>query len=178
MNQRNVLHTMGFDAFGLPAEQYAVQTGTHPRVSTEANIATYRRQLDRLGLGHDERRSVATTDVEYYRWTQWIFLQIYNAWFDPELGRARRISELEAEFASGARAIPAGQEWASLSAAARGALLDSYRLVYQSESVVNWCPGLGTVLANEEVTADGRSDRRNIPVFRKQLRQRMIRITA
>ncbi|MGW4329114.1 leucine--tRNA ligase [Nocardia sp. NPDC004573] len=178
MHGRNVLHALGYDAFGLPAEQYAVQTGAHPRDTTESNIATMQRQLDRLGLGHDRRRSFATTDPEYYRWTQWIFLRIYNAWFDTELNRARPIAELAAEFASGARAVPDGRSWDTMSAAERGALLDSHRLVYQTESVVNWCPGLGTVLANEEVTADGRSERGNFPVFRKRLRQWMMRITA
>ncbi|WP_330233612.1 leucine--tRNA ligase [Nocardia sp. NBC_00508] len=178
MHGRNVLHALGYDAFGLPAEQYAVQTGAHPRVTTEANIATMQRQLDRLGLGHDRRRSFATTDPEYYRWTQWIFLRIYNAWYDTELNRARPIAELEAEFASGARVVPDGKSWTAMSPADRGALLDSYRLVYQTDSVVNWCPGLGTVLANEEVTADGRSERGNFPVFRKRLRQWMMRITA
>lgn len=174
----NVLHTLGYDAFGLPAEQYAVQTGTHPRTTTESNIANMQRQLRRLGLGHDERRSFATTDVDFYHWTQWIFLQIYGAWFDPELKKARRISELEAEFAAGTRPTPDGRAWDELSVAKRGSLVDSYRLVYQSDSVVNWCPGLGTVLANEEVTGDGRSERGNFPVFRKRLGQWMMRITA
>ncbi|MEV0682601.1 leucine--tRNA ligase [Nocardia sp. NPDC050378] len=177
MRGRNVLHALGYDAFGLPAEQYAVQTGAHPRVTTESNIATMQRQLDRLGLGHDPRRSFATTDPEYYRWTQWIFLRIYNAWYDQEAGRARPIAELEEQFASGARPVPEG-DWASLSATERAALLDSYRLVYQSDSIVNWCPGLGTVLSNEEVTADGRSERGNFPVFRKRMWQWMMRITA
>ncbi|MCA2209699.1 leucine--tRNA ligase [Nocardia sp. NEAU-G4] len=177
MRGRNVLHALGYDAFGLPAEQYAVQTGAHPRVTTESNIATMQRQLDRLGLGHDPRRSFATTDPEYYRWTQWIFLRIYNAWYDQEAGRARPIAELEEQFASGARPVAEG-DWASLSATERAALLDSYRLVYQSDSIVNWCPGLGTVLSNEEVTADGRSERGNFPVFRKRMWQWMMRITA
>ncbi|MGW5727280.1 leucine--tRNA ligase [Nocardia beijingensis] len=178
MHGRNVLHALGYDAFGLPAEQYAVQTGAHPRDTTESNIATMQRQLDRLGLGHDRRRSFSTTDPEYYRWTQWIFLRIYNAWYDTELNRARPIAELEAEFASGVRAVPDGKSWDAMQAAERAALLDSYRLVYQTDSMVNWCPGLGTVLANEEVTADGRSERGNFPVFRKRLRQWMMRITA
>ncbi|MEV0760104.1 leucine--tRNA ligase [Nocardia sp. NPDC050435] len=178
MQGRNVLHALGYDAFGLPAEQYAVQTGAHPRDTTMSNIATMQRQLDRLGLGHDRRRSFATTDPEYYRWTQWIFLRIYNAWYDQEAGRARPIAELEAQFASGARPAPEGQEWATLTPAERAALIDSYRLVYQTDSVVNWCPGLGTVLSNEEVTADGRSERGNFPVFRKRLWQWMMRITA
>lgn len=175
---KNVLHTMGFDSFGLPAEQYAVQTGTHPRTTTEANVSRYLGQIRRLGLGHDERRRVATTDVSFYRWTQWIFLQIYNAWYDEDAGRARRVDELVAEFDSGARSLDDGRVWAELSTAERAAVVDSYRLVYLSDSLVNWCPGLGTVLANEEVTADGRSDRGNFPVFRKHLRQWMMRITA
>ncbi|MCP9274931.1 leucine--tRNA ligase [Mycolicibacterium arenosum] len=178
MTGRNVLHALGFDAFGLPAEQYAVQTGTHPRTRTEANIVNFRRQLGRLGLGHDSRRSFATTDVDFYKWTQWIFLQIYNAWFDPELNRARRIDELIDEFSSGARTPADGSVWAELSAGQRADLIDGYRLVYRSDSMVNWCPGLGTVLANEEVTSEGRSDRGNFPVFRKRLRQWMMRITA
>ncbi len=167
----NVLHALGFDAFGLPAEQYAVQTGTHPRVTTEANIANMQRQLGRLGLGHDDRRSFATTDPDYYRWTQWIFLQIYNSWYDERAGRARPISEL-------VRELSADPAWAGLSAAEQRARIDSERLVYLSDSMVNWCPGLGTVLANEEVTPDGRSERGNFPVFRKRLRQWMMRITA
>jgi leucyl-tRNA synthetase len=178
MTGRNVLHALGFDAFGLPAEQYAVQTGTHPRTRTEANIVNFRRQLGRLGLAHDARRSFSTTDVDFYKWTQWIFLQIFNAWFDPELKRARRIDELIAEFDSGARTPADGQVWAELDTAGRADVVDGYRLVYRSDSMVNWCPGLGTVLANEEVTADGRSDRGNFPVFRKRLRQWMMRITA
>ncbi|MEU3009373.1 leucine--tRNA ligase [Nocardia asteroides] len=178
MHGRNVLHALGYDAFGLPAEQYAVQTGAHPRVTTESNIATMQRQLDRLGLGHDPRRSFATTDPEYYRWTQWIFLRIYNAWYDQEAGRARPIAELEEQFATGARPVPDGGDWNALSVTERGALIDSYRLVYQSDSIVNWCPGLGTVLSNEEVTADGRSERGNFPVFRKRMWQWMMRITA
>ncbi|MEV6556707.1 leucine--tRNA ligase [Nocardia sp. NPDC051756] len=178
MHGRNVLHALGYDAFGLPAEQYAVQTGAHPRDTTESNMATMQRQLDRLGLGHDRRRSFATTDPEYYRWTQWIFLRIYNAWYDQELNRARPIGELEDQFATGARPAPDGKDWATLSAAERAAVLDSYRLVYQTDSMVNWCPGLGTVLSNEEVTAEGRSERGNFPVFRKRLWQWMMRITA
>ena len=178
MSGRNVLHALGFDAFGLPAEQYAVQTGTHPRARTEANVVNFRRQLGRLGLGHDTRRSFSTTDVEFYKWTQWIFLQIYNAWFDTAANEARPIAELTAEFESGARRLEDGRDWATLSAAERADLIDSRRLVYRADSMVNWCPGLGTVLANEEVTADGRSDRGNFPVFRKRLRQWMMRITA
>ena len=115
MTGHNVLHAMGFDAFGLPAEQYAVQTGTHPRTTTEANVARYKAQLRRLGLAHDERRSVATTDVDFYRWTQWIFLKIYGSFYDEQQGRARPIEELEAEFAAGARSTPDGRPWVELS---------------------------------------------------------------
>jgi leucyl-tRNA synthetase len=178
MQGRNVLHALGFDSFGLPAEQYAVQTGTHPRIRTEANIVNFKRQLGRLGLGHDARRSFSTTDVDFYKWTQWIFLQIFNAWFDPAVNRARRIDELITEFDSGTRTLEDGRDWSGLSAAERADVIDGYRLVYRADSMVNWCPGLGTVLANEEVTSDGRSDRGNFPVFRKRLRQWMMRITA
>lgn len=178
MTGRNVLHALGFDAFGLPAEQYAIQTGTHPRIRTEVNIVNFRRQLGRLGLGHDSRRSFSTTDVDYYKWTQWIFLQIYNAWFDPVANKARPIAELIGQFRAGTREVDDGRSFAELSAGERADVIDSYRLVYRSDSMVNWCPGLGTVLANEEVTADGRSERGNFPVFRKRLRQWMMRITA
>lgn len=178
MTGRNVLHTMGFDAFGLPAEQYAVQTGTHPRSTTESNIQRYLEQIRQLGLGHDERRRIATTDIEFYKWTQWIFLQIYGAYYDTEQQRARPIAELEAAFDSGARALDDGREWSALTGAEREEVLDAHRLVYRSDSLVNWCPGLGTVLANEEVTADGLSERGNFPVFRKKLSQWMMRITA
>jgi leucyl-tRNA synthetase len=175
---RNVLHALGYDAFGLPAEQYAVQTGTHPRTTTEANIATMRRQLRRLGLGHDDRRSIVTTDPEYYRWTQWIFLQIYHSFYDKEQDRARPIADLEAEFESGKRETPDGRAWSGLSPVERDRVLDEYRLAYMSDAPVNWCPGLGTVLSNEEVTAEGRSERGNFPVFRTNLSQWMMRITA
>ncbi len=178
MAGRNVLHTMGFDAFGLPAEQFAVQTGQHPRLTTEANVQRYRAQLRRLGLGHDDRRSVATTDVEYYRWTQWIFLQIFNSWYDPEQRRARPIEDLVAELASGARPTPDGRPWNDLSDADQRQLVNNHRLAYMSEAPVNWCPGLGTVLANEEVTPEGRSDRGNFPVFKRSMKQWMMRITA
>ncbi|MHB1063652.1 MAG: leucine--tRNA ligase [Georgenia sp.] len=185
MKGKNVLHALGYDAFGLPAEQYAVQTGQHPRVTTEENIANMRTQLRRLGLGHDDRRTFATTDPEFMRWTQWIFLQIFNSFYDADAargaggrGRARPIAELEAELASGARPTPDGRPWADLGPAERRRILDDHRLAYISESPVNWCPGLGTVLANEEVTAEGRSERGNFPVFRRNLRQWMLRITA
>ena len=174
---KNVLHTLGYDAFGLPAEQYAIQTGTHPRTTTEANIANMRRQLAMLGLGHDPRRSVATTDPEFYRWTQWIFLQIYNAWFDEEQQKARPIEDLVRDLMSGARQTKDGRNFRDLTTEEKHKAIDEFRLVYLSDSMVNWCPGLGTVLANEEVTAEGRSERGNYPVFRKRLRQWMMRIT-
>ena len=177
MNDRNVLYTMGFDAFGLPAEQYAVQTGQHPAITTDQNIANIRRQLRRLGLSHDLRRSISTTDPGYYRWTQWIFREIFNAWFDPELKKARRIDELVAELDAGTRQAVTG-DWAAMDPAARRRELDQWRLAYVSDAPVNWCPGLGTVVANEEVTADGRSDRGNFPVFKRNMRQWMMRITA
>ncbi|MEU0160369.1 leucine--tRNA ligase [Streptomyces sp. NPDC006261] len=178
MTGHNVLHTLGFDAFGLPAEQYAVQTGTHPRASTEANMENMKVQLRRLGLGHDNRRSFATIESEYYKWTQWIFLQIFNSWYDAEADRARPITELVEQFENGTRAAPDGREWNALSAAERADLLGRYRLAYASDAPVNWSPGLGTVLANEEVTADGRSERGNFPVFKAKLRQWNMRITA
>ncbi|NUP32852.1 MAG: leucine--tRNA ligase [Streptomycetaceae bacterium] len=178
----NVLHTLGYDAFGLPAEQYAVQTGTHPRITTEANIATMRRQLRRLGLGHDPRRSISTIDPKYYRWTQWIFLQLRNSWYDTEAdggkGRARPIADLVEQFEKGTRAVPGGGVWADLPRAEQAKVIDGFRLAYLSEAPVNWCPGLGTVLANEEVTAEGRSERGNFPVFKRNLKQWMMRITA
>ena len=182
----NVLHTMGFDAFGLPSEEHARQTGQHPRTNTEANIANMSRQLDRLGLGHDKRRAVATTDSSYYHWTQWIFLQIFNSWFDPERNRARPVAELIAELDAGTRTLDSGDEagptppsaWNALDDTAKRRVIDGYRLAYMAEVPVNWCPALGTVLANEEVTAEGRSERGNHAVFRRPLKQWMMRITA
>ncbi len=178
MTGHNVLHTLGFDAFGLPAEQHAVSTGEHPRITTEAAIGNMKSQLRRLGLGHDKRRSFATIDPDYYKWTQWIFLQIFNSWYDTEAGRARPVAELVAQFESGERALPGGRIWSELTHTERADVLSEYRLAYASEAPVNWCPGLGTVLANEEVTADGRSERGNFPVFKAKLRQWNMRITA
>ena len=174
----NVLHALGYDSFGLPAEQHAIATGIHPRVNTETNIANMRRQLRRLGLGHDPRRSVSTTDENYYRWTQWVFLQIFNSWFDKELGKARPISELEDLYATGKRTVDDGRSWSELSRNEQRKVVDAQRLVYLTEAPVNWCPGLGTILANEEVTADGRSDIGNFPVFKRNMRQWMMNITA
>ncbi len=178
MTGHNVLHTIGFDAFGLPAEEHARQTGEHPRTNTEHNIAVMKRQMARLGLGHDRRRAVATTDEPYYRWTQWIFLQIFESWFDPAQNKARPIAELIAELDSGARSLEDGRDWAALSPVERRRALGDYRLAYLAEAPVNWCPALGTVLANEEVTSEGRSERGNHPVFQRPLEQWMMRITA
>lgn len=175
---KNVLHTLGYDAFGLPAEQYAIQTGTHPRTTTEANIDNMRRQLGMLGLGHDPRRSVESTDPEFFKWTQWIFLQIYNSWFDEEQQKARPIAELIKELEANKRTTKDGRYYEDLTEEEKAAAIDEFRLVYLSNSTVNWCPGLGTVLANEEVTAEGKSERGNFPVFRKNLSQWMMRITA
>ncbi|GLZ75385.1 leucine--tRNA ligase [Actinorhabdospora filicis] len=174
----NVLHPMAFDAFGLPTEQYAVQTGRHPADITAENVARYRAQLKRLGMGYDTKRSFATTDPRYYKWTQWIFLQIFNSWYDEATDKARPVAELIAEFDSGERAVPGGREWASLTAAERRVVVDGFRLAYVDEAPVNWCPGLGTVLSNEEVTSEGRSERGNFPVFTRSLRQWKMRITA
>ncbi len=166
MQGKSVLHPMGFDAFGLPAEEHAIKTGEHPRKQTEKNIATFRRQLKSLGFSYDWSRELATTDVEYVRWTQWIFLQIYDTWFDAEQQRGRPIAELP---------IPA--EICEQGADAIRAFQDEHRLAYQSEAPVNWCPALGTVLANEEVI-DGKSEVGGHPVERRPLRQWMLRITA
>jgi leucyl-tRNA synthetase len=149
----NVLHPMGWDAFGLPAEQYALKTGQHPRVTTEQNVARFRAQLQRIGFGYDWAREVNTTDPSYYRWTQWIFLQLYNAWFNPATQRAEPVATYPGED------------------------VDSVRLAYVSEAPVNWCPALGTVLANEEVI-DGKSEVGGHPVERRPMKQWMLRITA
>ncbi|WP_051515412.1 leucine--tRNA ligase [Candidatus Blastococcus massiliensis] len=183
MDGDNVLHPMGYDAFGLPAEQYAVQTGQHPRVTTEANIAAISAQLRRLGVDHDQRRTFATIDPGYYKWTQWIFLQIFGSWFDEDANKARPIEELVAELDAGTRepaagTNPSGRPWAELDEREKKTVVDAHRLAYLNEAPVNWCPGLGTVLSNEEVTADGRSERGNFPVFRRPLKQWMMRITA
>jgi leucyl-tRNA synthetase len=183
MSGANVLHTMGFDAFGLPAEQYAVQTGQHPATTTYGNIEIFRAQLKRLGLGHDTRRSFATTDPEYYKWTQWIFLKIFNSFYDTQVDRARPIEDLISELDDGTRVPAEGTNpfdcaWSELDPLQKRQVVDNHRLAYRSESLVNWAPGLGTVLANEEVTSDGRSERGNFPVFRRPLPQWNMRITA
>src|SRR5258706_7073395 len=152
--------------------------GQHPRVTTETNIAVMRAQLRRLGLGHDARREFATSDPLYYRWTQWIFGRIFDSWFDERTGQARPVAELIAEFESGLRVTPDGKGWRDLSPAQQRGIVDSRRLAYLSDEPMNWCPALGTVLANEEVTGDGRSDVGNHPVYRRRMRQWMLRITA
>ncbi len=166
MQGKTVLHPMGYDAFGLPAEEYAIRTNTPPRQSTEANIANFTRQLKMLGFSYDWDRCLATTDVEYFRWTQWIFLTLFDTWYDAELGKGRPISEL-----------PIPNEIAAQGTDAIDRYRDRQRLAYQDDALVNWCPALGTVLANEEVI-DGRSERGDHPVQRIPLRQWMLRITA
>ncbi|MEU5152793.1 leucine--tRNA ligase [Glycomyces sp. NPDC021274] len=174
----NVLHPLGYDAFGLPTEQYAIATGRQPAEITAENIDRYREQLRILGMGYDKRREFATTDPDYFKWTQWIFLQIFNSWYDTEADRARPIDELVAAFESGERETPDGRPWAELGAVERRRVIDGHRLAYVTEAPVNWCPGLGTVLSNEEVTSEGRSERGNFPVYTRTLKQWMMRITA
>ncbi len=166
MQGKSVLHPMGFDAFGLPAEEHAIRTNTPPRVSTERNIANFCRQLKMLGFSYDWQRQLATTDVAYFRWTQWIFLVLFDTWYDAQAGRGRPIAEL-----------PIPPEVAQQGLAAVRLFQDEHRLAYQGEALVNWCPALGTVLANEEVV-DGKSERGGHLVERRPLRQWMLRITA
>ena len=176
----NVLHPMGWDAFGLPAEQYAVQTGVHPAVTTQKAIDNFRRQLKRFGFCYDWSREFATIDPYYYRWTQWIWLQAYNAWFDPSKNQARPISELLAQLESNdaiVRIDDVEVRWSKCTALQRQQHLDGHRLAYIGVQSVNWCPKLGTVLANEEII-DGRSERGGFPVLRMPLKQWMFRITA
>ena len=180
MSGFNVLHPMGFDAFGLPAEQYAVQTGVHPRDTTVKAINTFRRQLKGFGFSYDWSRELSTTDEDYYRWTQWIWLRAYESYFDPASRKAAPIShllaQLEAEVVRPLDADGQTMDWSAMDEAERCAYLDTRRLAYLGEQTVNWCPRLGTVLANEEVI-DGRSERGGFPVLRKPLRQWMFRIT-
>ena len=178
MTGRHVLHAFGYDAFGLPAEQFAIETGQHPGITTAANIAVMRRQLRRLGLGHDPRRELSTADPRYYRWTQWIFTRIFGSWYDERAGRARPVADLVAEYEAGLRPTPDGRPWPAVPRTEQRRLVNSRRLAYLSREPVNWCPDLGTVLANEEVTAQGRSDVGNYPVYRRPMRQWMLRITA
>jgi leucyl-tRNA synthetase len=184
----NVLHPMGYDSFGLPAEQYAIQTGQHPAVTTEANIATYRRQLDQIGFSFDWSREVRTSEAGYYKWTQWIFMQLFNSWYNKDLDKAVAIADLVAHFESnGSTGINAvcdeeilsftAEEWKAFTEQEQQAELLKYRLTYLRESTVNWCAALGTVLANDEVK-DGFSERGGYPVEQKKMMQWSMRITA
>ncbi len=183
----NVLHPMGYDAFGLPAEQYAIQTGQHPAVTTEKNIARYREQLDKIGFSFDWEREVRTSDPAYYHWTQWAFLEMFNHWYDRSREQARPITELTAHFeVSGSEGICAAQtqelhftaeEWLSKSDEEHEQVLQNYRLAFRADTMVNWCPKLGTVLANDEVK-DGLSVRGGYPVEQKRMKQWLLRVTA
>ena len=183
----NVLHPMGYDAFGLPAEQYAIQTGQHPAVTTEKNIARYRQQMDRIGFSYDWDREVRTCDPEYYKWTQWAFLQMFASWYDNAQQKARPISELEEIFAKeGNASVDAAcgevetftaEQWNAYDDARKAAVLMQYRIAYQGETAVNWCPALGTVLANDEVK-EGYSVRGGHPVEQKKMTQWQLRVSA
>ena len=187
MNGFNVLHPMGYDAFGLPAEQYAIQTGVHPAISTAENIARYREQLDNLGFSFDWSREVQTSDPQYYKWTQWIFLQLFNHWYDEAENKAKPIEELVAIFtkegngkvaaANSQEAVFTASEWQSMSKKEQADVLMNYRLAFRTVTYVNWCEELGTVLANDEVK-DGLSERGGHPVERKAMLQWSLRITA
>ena len=183
----NVLHPMGYDAFGLPAEQYAIQTGQHPAVTTEKNIARYREQMDRIGFSYDWSREIRTCDPEYYKWTQWAFIQMFESWYDNVQQKARPIAELEAAFAEGGSAAVdaacgdakefTAQQWNEFSAKEKSDVLMQYRIAYQGETAVNWCPALGTVLANDEVK-EGYSVRGGHPVEQKNMTQWQLRVSA
>lgn len=184
----NVLHPMGFDAFGLPAEQYAIQTGQHPAITTKQNIERYKEQLENIGFAFDWDKEVQTCDPKYYRWTQWIFMQIFNSWYDYDAAKARTINELTSIFSTSGNASvnaacdddsPAftASEWNSWTEEEQQRMLLKYRLTYLSETAVNWCPELGTVLSNDEVK-DGFSERGGYPVIRKKMKQWSMRITA
>ena len=183
----NVLHPMGYDAFGLPAEQYAIQTGQHPAVTTEKNIARYREQMDRIGFSYDWSREVRTCDPGYYKWTQWAFLEMFGSWYDNVQQKARPIAELEALFAEGGSAAVdaacgdltpfTAQEWNAFDEKQKAAVLMQYRIAYQGETAVNWCPALGTVLANDEVK-EGYSVRGGHPVEQKKMTQWQLRVSA
>jgi leucyl-tRNA synthetase len=183
----NVLHPMGYDAYGLPAEQYAIQTGTHPAVTTEINLARYREQLDKIGFSYDWDREVRTCDPNYYKWTQWTFIQLFNSWYDRNVSKARPVADLIAAFeTSGTRNVNAACSetpafsaagWKEMSEKQQQEILLNYRLAYLAETAVNWCPALGTVLANDEVS-EGLSVRGGHPVERKMMKQWLLRITA
>ncbi|MGB3150138.1 MAG: class I tRNA ligase family protein [Maribacter sp.] len=184
----NVLHPQGYDSFGLPAEQYAIQTGQHPAITTEANIKTYRRQLDQLGFSFDWSREVRTSDPSYYKWTQWIFVQLFNSWYSTDSDKAEDIETLVAVFKTDGNAgvhavcdhdiaIFSASDWNGYSEKEKQTILLKYRLTYLAESEVNWCPALGTVLANDEIV-NGVSERGGHPVIRKKMTQWSMRISA
>ena len=173
----NVLHPMGYDSFGLPAEQYAIQTGQHPEVTTDRNIARYRSQLDRIGFSYDWDREVRTCDPGYYKWTQWAFLEMFNSWYDPEKDQARPIGELIARLETTGYADITAERWNAASPKEQSDILMRWRIAYQGETAVNWCPQLGTVLANDEVK-DGLSVRGGFPVEQKKMTQWQLRVSA
>lgn len=173
----NVLHPMGYDAFGLPAEQYAIQTGQHPEVTTERNIARYREQLDRIGFSYDWDRELRTCDSGYYKWTQWAFLKMFDSWYDPAQDKARPISELVGIFETTGYEDVTPEQWKAASEKEKSDILMRYRIAYQGETSVNWCEGLGTVLANDEVK-DGLSVRGGFPVEQKKMTQWQLRVSA
>ncbi|MBO4466215.1 MAG: leucine--tRNA ligase [Bacteroidales bacterium] len=173
----NVLHPMGYDAFGLPAEQYAIQTGQHPEVTTMKNIARYREQLDRIGFCYDWSREVKTCDPEYYKWTQWAFLKMFGSWFDPAQNKARPIEELIAKLETTGYEDVTPEMWAAASEKEKSDILMRWRIAYLGETSVNWCEGLGTVLANDEVK-DGLSVRGGFPVEQKKMKQWQLRVSA
>ena len=173
----NVLHPMGYDAFGLPAEQYAIQTGQHPEVTTVKNIGRYRSQLDRIGFSYDWDREVRTCDPDYYKWTQWAFIKMFGSWYDPALDKARPIEELVEKFATVGYDGITPEIWAAADEKERSRILMNYRIAYQGETSVNWCAGLGTVLANDEVK-DGLSVRGGYPVEQKKMTQWQLRVSA
>ena len=173
----NVLHPMGYDAFGLPAEQYAIQTGQHPEKTTTENVARYRSQLDRIGFSFDWDRSFRTCDPDYYKWTQWAFIRMFKSWYDPQMDKARPINELIAKFESTGYDDITPEAWKKASAKEKSDILMRYRIAYQGETSVNWCEGLGTVLANDEVK-DGLSVRGGFPVEQKKMTQWQLRVSA
>ena len=173
----NVLHPMGYDAFGLPAEQYAIQTGQHPEKTTTVNVARYREQLDRIGFSFDWDRSFRTCDPDYYKWTQWAFLRMFKSWYDPQMNKARPITELIAKFETTGYDDITPKMWQQASAKEKSDILMRYRIAYQGETSVNWCEGLGTVLANDEVK-DGLSVRGGFPVEQKKMTQWQLRVSA
>ena len=183
----NVLHPMGYDAFGLPAEQYAIQTGQHPAETTKKNIARYREQLDRIGFSYDWSREVRTCEPEYYKWTQWAFLKMFGSWYDNAQGKARPVEELVAAFSQGGSASVdaacgdvdpfTAEQWNAFDEKEKAAVLMQYRIAYQGETSVNWCQALGTVLANDEVK-EGYSVRGGHPVEQKKMTQWQLRVSA